>query len=164
MKLYIKQKAFSWKDRFNISDMNGTPVYSVEGEVFTVGKKLHLLDANGNEVAFVHQKVFSFFPRYFVSINGEDVAEVVKEFSFLKPKYRVEGPGWRITGDYLSHNYEITAGDTVVAAITKKWMTWSDTFEIDVHDDRNDVLALSIVLIIDAVMDAEAASAAGSAH
>ena len=44
MKLYIKQKVFSWGAKFNITDENGEERYSVAGEVFTLAKKLHIYD------------------------------------------------------------------------------------------------------------------------
>ena len=59
MKLYIKQKVFSWGAKFNITDENGEERYRVEGEVFTLGKKLHVYDMSGEEVAFIQQKLLS---------------------------------------------------------------------------------------------------------
>ena len=56
MKLYIKQKVFSWKDKFFVKDEFGNDRYYVEGELFSLGKKLHIYDMNGNELAFIHQK------------------------------------------------------------------------------------------------------------
>ena len=49
MKLYIQQKVFSFKDKFNIWDEAGNPKYYAEGEIFSLGKKLHVYDAAGNE-------------------------------------------------------------------------------------------------------------------
>ena len=53
MDLYIKQKVFSWKDKFSVYDRNGEQRYYVEGEVFTVGKKLHLYDNFGKRINVV---------------------------------------------------------------------------------------------------------------
>ena len=35
MKLYIKQKVFSWNDKFSVYDANGEERYFVEGEFFS---------------------------------------------------------------------------------------------------------------------------------
>ena len=40
MKLYIKEKVFSWGDKFAVKDASGRDKYVVEGEVFSWGKKL----------------------------------------------------------------------------------------------------------------------------
>lgn len=154
MKLYIKQKVFSWGDKFHIYDEYQNNKYFVKGEVFTFGKKLHLYSQDENELAFIHQKVFSFKPRYFISRNGIDVAEVIKEFTFLRQEYTVNGLGWSVKGDFLAHKYEIRKADRLVAAISKQWLTWGDTYEIDIADDADEIMALCVVLIIDAVIAA----------
>lgn len=160
MKLYIKQKVFSWVDKFRVYDEYENDKYFVEGEVFTLGKKLHLYSLDGDELAYIHQKVWSFLPRYFINRNGEDVAEVVKEFTFLRQEYTVEGLDWTIKGDFWAHEYQINSENGVVAAISKRWFTWGDTYEIDIADDVDEVMVLSVVLIIDAVIDSQNSSAA----
>ncbi len=50
-KLYIKQKVFSWKDKFSVFNELGEDVYRVEGEILSIGKKLHVNDLNDREVA-----------------------------------------------------------------------------------------------------------------
>ena len=152
MKLYIKQKVFSWGDRFTVKDANGDDRYFVEGEVFTWGKKLHVCDMSGNEVAFIQQKVLSFLPTYHVFVNGNQVAEIVKEFSFFKPYYTISGPGWEATGKFLLHDYEITQGEFPAATIQKEWMTWGDCYELDIANPNHEVLALAVVLTIDCVI------------
>ena len=155
MKLYIKQKVFSWSDRFTVKDSYGADRYYVEGELFSWGKKLHVYDMAGNEVAFIQQKVFSFLPRYFVYVNGEEIAEIVKEFTFLFPRYSIEGLGWDIEGSFIAHDYEITQDGRPIVTITKEWMTWGDSYELDIADFRDEIVALAVVLTIDAVTESK---------
>lgn len=162
MKLYIKQKVFSWGAKFTVKDEAGNDRYFVEGEVFSFGRKLHMKDPDGKEVAFIQQKVFSFLPRYFVFVNGEEVAEIVKEFSFLRPKYSIEGLGWEINGDFWSHNYMITKNGNPIVTIQKEWMTWGDSYELDIADPDDETVALAVVLTIDCVMAAQAQAAAST--
>ena len=152
MKLYIKQKVFTWGDKFTVKDINGNDRYYVEGEVFSWGKKLHVYDMNGNEAAFIQQKVFSFLPRYFVYVGDDQVAEIVKEFSFLFPRYSIEGLGWDIEGRFMAHDYEITQNGRPIVTISKEWMTWGDSYELDIADPKDEIVALAVVLTIDAVM------------
>ena len=108
MKLYMKQKVFSWADTFTVKDSMGEDKYFIKGELFSWGKKLHVYDRSGREVAFIRQKLWTFMPRYMVSVNGTDVAEIVKEFTFLRPKYSIIGPGWEVDGSFWEHDYEVT--------------------------------------------------------
>lgn len=157
-KLYIKQKVFSWGDKFNIYNAYGEEMLNVRGEVFSFGKKLHIYDRNERELAFIHQKVLSFKPKYYISRNGEDIAEVVKEITLFKAKYTVRQFGWLIEGNVLDHEYRILKGNSVIAGISQKWLSWGDTYEIDVADNEDAINVLCTVLIIDAVKAAQAAA------
>ena len=153
MKLYIKQKVFSWRDKFSITDENGIDQYYCESEGFSFGKKLHLTDMSGNELAFIYEKFMCFMPRYYISQYGDVVAEVVKEFSFFKPSYRIEGLDWRIEGDFFDHNYVlIDQNNFTVASVSKQWFTWGDVYELDIAEGIDPVLALSIMIVVDAVL------------
>ena len=152
MKLYIRQKVFSWGDSFTVKDADGTDRYMVQGEIFSWGKKLHVYDMAGNEVAFIKQEVWSFLPRYYVFCGDEQVAEIKKEFSFLFPRYSIEGLGWEIYGSFMAHDYEILQNGRPIVSICKEWMTWGDSYELDIADPKDEIVALAVVLTIDCVL------------
>lgn len=153
MKLYMRQKVFSWGDKFTVKDEYGQDRYYVEGEIFSWGKKLHVYDCSGSEVAFISQKVWSFLPKYCVFVDGREVAQIVKEFTFLFPKYRIDGLGWEVNGSFMAHDYEITRRDVPIVTIHKEWMTWGDCYALDIADPADEIIALSVVLAIDCVLE-----------
>ena len=156
MKLYIREKVFSWGDRFTVKDEWGQDKYVVEGEVFSWGKKLHVYDMQGNEAAFIRQEIWSFLPTYSVFREGRQVAEIRKEISFFLPLYSVEGLDWEVSGSFLEHDYEITKDGCPVVTIRKEWMTWGDSYELDIADSEDEIVALAMVLTIDCVVEANA--------
>lgn len=156
MKLYIRQKVFSWKGKFFVKDENGKNRYYAEGEFLSLGKKLHIYDMNRSEVAFVYQKVVAILPRFFITVGGNQVAEVIKEFGLLRQRYHVDGLDWSVNGDFATHDYQIFSGNKLVVSVHKERMKWGDTLEIDIADDENEITALAIVLTIDEVMDSRA--------
>ena len=158
MKLYMRQKVFSWIDKFTVKDEYGQDKYYVEGEFFSFGKKLHIYDTADKENAFIQQKVFSLLPRYFVFVDGQQVAEINKELTFLRPKYSIEGLGWDIKGSFTAHDYEIVQNGRTIVTIHKVWMTWGDCYELQIAEAIDEIVSLSVVLAIDCVMAAEAAS------
>ncbi len=155
MKLYMKQKVFSWTDKFAVKGENGEDKYFVEGEFFSWGKKLHVYDAVGREVAFIKQEVFSFMPRFYVFINGIQVAEIVKEFTFFLPKYRITNLGWTIDGKFWEHDFSITQNGQPIVQIYKEWLTWGDSYVLDIANPSDSELALAVVLAIDCVDEAK---------
>lgn len=162
MKLYIKEKVFSWGDKFTVKDEYGNDRYYVEGEVFSWGKKLHVYDMAGNEAAFIKQEVWRFLPRYYVFCDDKQVAEIKKEFTFILPKYSIEGLGWEIEGRFMAHDYEITQSGRTIVSIRKEWMTWGDSYELNIRNPEDEIVALAVVLTIDCVM--ESSSGANNAN
>ncbi len=152
MKLYIKQKTFTFVDRFSIKNEVGEDVYWVEGEVFSFGKRLHVYDMSGKEIVFIEQQLLKFMPRYNIYINGACVAELRKELSFFLPKYFISGPDWNVSGEFCGHDYEITQSDQRIAVISKEWMTWGDRYELNIVNQQDEILALAVVLTIDCVL------------
>ena len=162
MKLYIKEKVFTWGDQFTVKDERGNDRYVVEGEVFSWGKKLHVYDMTGREVAAIRQEVWSFLPRYYVFCGDRQVAEIKKEFTFFYPKYRIDGLGWEINGSFMAHEYEITQSGRTIVSISKEWMTWGDSYELNITNPSDEIVALAVVLTIDCVMEAAATAASSS--
>ena len=155
MKLYIKQKIFSWNDKFSVYNEVGEERYFVEGELFSWGKKLHVYDHARQEAAFIRQELFTLLPKFIVSIGGQDIAEIVKEFTFFKPKYRIDGLGWEIDGDFWDHDYEITKNGRTIVSLSKEWFTWGDCYELDIESPEDEIVALAVVLAIDCVLAAQ---------
>lgn len=158
MKLYIKQRVFSFVDKFSVKDENGTDRYFVEGQIISLGKKLHIFDSEHNEISLVKQKIVSLRPKFVVEVNGEEVAEIVKKITFFNPQYYVEGLGWNVEGDFFAHDYVIESNGAEVVSIHKVWVSWGDTFELDIADGNDEVTALAVVLAIDAVLDSQNAT------
>jgi uncharacterized protein YxjI len=134
----------------------------VEGEFFSLGKKLHIYDMAGNEVAFIQQKLLSFLPKYFVFVGNNQIAEIVKQFSFFTPKYEVSGLNWQVAGDFTAHDYEVTDNGIPVVMIHKEWMTWGDCYALSIADGADEVVALATVLAIDCVISQARAAASSN--
>ena len=153
MRLYIREKVFSWNDRFTVKDENGWDKYFVEGEFFSWGKKLHVLDVHGNEAAFIQQKLFTWMPRYTVTVGGREIAEIRKEFTLFFQRYVIDGLGWEVDGSVWEHEYEISKNGRPIVRISKEWFTWGDSYVLDIADPADELVALAVVLTIDCVAE-----------
>ncbi|MDP4153441.1 MAG: LURP-one-related family protein [Bacillota bacterium] len=163
MKLYIKQKVFSWADKFTVKDEFENDRYYCEGEIFSWGHKLHLFDMTEREVAFIKQKLLTWMPKFEVYMGDNLRVVVKKEFTFFSQKYTLEGTDWSVSGDFWAHNYIIENSVGAVATITKKWFSWGDSYELDIVDGADEILVLATVLAIDCVLEAsQNAGAAGA--
>ncbi len=150
MKLLMRQKVFSWTDRFLVWDELGRERYTVEGELFSWGKRLHVCDPAGRETLYLEEKLFSFLNRFRLYAGDGQIAEVVREFTLFRPRYTVAGPDWEVRGDFWAHEYEAVdrTGRTVLT-VGKEWFTWGDCYELDFSSPEDELLALGTVLAID---------------
>ena len=155
MKLIIRQKRFTFKDRFRIEDQDGNDRYEVTGELIEASKKLHIKDMDGNEVAMIKEKMISFRPKFYLYINDELVGEIVKEYTFFKARYHITGLDWKIKGDIQKLNYEIIEDDRKIAEVRKKFFAMSDTYLLEIDDDNNEIADLAAVLAIDYIVEKE---------
>ena len=159
MKLYLKQKVFSWRDRFSVKDENGSDRYFVEGEIFTLGKQLRVYNMNGSEAAFIRQKLLSWLSRYYIEIGGRAVCEVVKEFTLFRQSYRIEGLPWHLDGDFWAHEYALHSNGRNIMRMSKKWFTWGDSYELDIADPQDELLSLCVALAVDCALASQQAAA-----
>lgn len=169
-RLYIKQKVFSIGERFTVTDEAGNAIYFIEGSFMRLPKTFRIIDAQfGNEVALVTKKTLSWLPHFDVSVNGATVATIDKEFTLLKPKYRLDAQGLSVEGDWWDMNFRVYragAGGVragVVAEVAQRWLSWGDAYEVTVHEDAFETLAVAVVVAIDAVKEDQNDSSSAAA-
>ncbi|MGY3779413.1 LURP-one-related/scramblase family protein [Isobaculum melis] len=154
-KLYIKQKIFSLAGKFTVKDADGQDKYFVEGSLMKIPKMFTIKDINNQTIGTITKKTFSFQPKFFVEVAGEEILTIKKKVTFLKSKYEIESNEISIQGDWLSKNYEVTHQGKTIAIISEKWWATSDTFEVDIKDEAFEHLIISIVIAIDCVKQDE---------
>ena len=148
MKLYIKQKVFSLRDKFSVKDEYENDRWFAKSELLSIGRKLHVYSSDGREHALIRQKKMSFRPRYDIEIGGA-VYEFVREASFIRAKYSIRNLGWTIHGSYWEHNFYVADERSKVMQISKARISWGDSYVIDIYDAQNELMCLCIVLTID---------------
>lgn len=150
MKLLFKQRLFSWFDSYDIYDEAGNTVYTVRGQ-FGWGHCLKIFNAAGEEIGMVKQRVLTFLPKFEIYLGQRYVGCISKEFTFFKPKFNIDFNGWQVDGDWFEWDYTIlnSAGQQI-ASVSKELWNWTDTYMIDVHNPKDAVYALMLVLAIDA--------------
>jgi uncharacterized protein YxjI len=151
----MKQKFFSLGGQFNIKDESGVDVFVVTGAVFTFGHQLTFSDMEGNQLAFIKQKVFSWGPTYEIYRNGELYAVIKKElFTFFKHVFTVDIPGpddLVAEGDFLDLEFSFTRHGEPVAQVSRKFFSFGDTYGVDIQPGEDDVLILASTVVIDMV-------------
>ncbi len=150
MQLLLRQRLFSWLDSYDLYDEAGRTVFSVKGEP-ALGHLLRIYDANGHEVGYIRQKLFSWLPKFEMYRGEHFLGSIQRKFTLFNPRYSIDYCSWQAEGDLLEWDYSIrdSAGQEI-AAVSKELLHLTDTYVIDVHDPRDALCVLMLVLAIDA--------------
>ena len=151
MKLLIKQRVFSWGDTYDIYDENGNEKYLVKEETFTFGHPLHVYDRHGQEIGCVNEVPFSFPRQYEIVLGGRLVGHINKEFTFFVQKFNIDMNGWYVEGDFFDWDYDVYSGGKPIVHISKELFHWGDTYAIDILNPEDELMAMMLVVAIDAV-------------
>jgi uncharacterized protein YxjI len=160
MKMYvIRERMFRMGEDSDITDEAGRPVLHVDGKVMSLHNRLVLQDPSGREAGQVHRKLAALRPTYEITIGGQDVAEVRKHlFTPFGERFTIDVRGagdLEINGDLLSHEFTIGRDGRTVATISRRWLTMTTSYAVDVAPGEDDVLILASVLALDLAIDAE---------
>nr|WP_300002701.1 LURP-one-related family protein [Tissierella sp.] len=152
MRFIVRQKIFSFGDSFNITDEMGSPRYRVQGKFLSIGKKLDIYDMNDQHLVHIKQEIFRFLPEYYLYENDEITAKIKKQFTFLIPKVDIESQygNFTIDGSVFAYNFTVSKDGKVVADVNKEFLSFSDTYGVDVYDENVDFI-LALVIVIDQI-------------
>jgi uncharacterized protein YxjI len=154
----IRERLFRLADDSDITDEKGHPVLHVDGKILSLRDRLILRDPSGREVAQVHRKLAALRPTYQITVDGKTVAAVRKHlFSTFRDRFTIDIAGagpMEMTGDLLSHEFTIQRDGRTSATVSKRWISLTDTYAVDIAPGENDLLILASVLALDLAMDA----------
>lgn len=151
MRLWIRQRAFSWTDSYDVYDEKGNARYEVRAEFFSLGHQIHVFDKQtGREVGSIHERIFALLPKFEIVVDGRVRGMVQKEFSFFFPRYQVDYQGWQVEGNLGGWDYRVIRGSSTVMTISKEIFAWTDTYTLRYAEQADEVPGLLLVLAIDA--------------
>lgn len=159
MRYMIRERFFHLGEDSDITDDSGRPVLHVDGKVLSLRNTLVLRDPSGDEVARVERKLLTIGTRYEISVRGQEIAEVRKQFfTPFREKYTIDIPGpndLELSGNLLDHEFTVNRGRQIIATVSKQWLTLTETYGVEIASGEDDVLILASVLALDLAEDRE---------
>ena len=150
----IRQKMFSIGDDFWIENHEGQRVFKVDGKVLRLRKTLIFEDLKGKKLCQIQERWLPI--RETMAIDGpegEQMAVVKKALiAPLRDRWSVNvknGPDLDVQGNILDHEYAIKQGWNKIAEVSKKWLSLTDTYGVEIEDGQNDILVLAVAIAID---------------
>ena len=150
----IRQKMFSIGDDFWIENQEGQRVFKVDGKALHLRKTLIFEDMKGNRLCQIQERWLPI--RETMAIDGPDGEQIaiVKKalIAPLRDSWSVQvknGPDLKVQGNILDHEYTIKDGWNTIAEVSKRWLSLTDTYGVEIDDGQNDILILAVAIAID---------------
>ena len=81
-------------------------------------------------------------------VRAQYYVDRVVEAGFPAPA--VYGPDdLEANGSFTDHEYTFKRSERVVATVSKRWFSWTDTYGVDIADGEDDILILARSVVVD---------------
>jgi len=150
----IRQNLISIGDDFWIENEAGQKVFKVDGKALRLRKTLIFEDLNGNKLAKIQERLLTIRDTMAIEdADGNQMAVIKKGLiAPLGDHWKVTvrgGPDLDVQGNILDHEYSINQKRDKVAEVSKKWLSITDTYGVEIDDGQNDILILALAIAID---------------
>ncbi len=150
----IRQKMFSIGDDFWIENQKGDRVFKVDGKALRLRETLYFEDMNGNKLCKIQGRLLAIRDTMVVEDpDGHQMAVIKKGLiAPLGDHWTVTvrgGPDLDVQGNILDHEYSIMQRRKKIAEVSKKWLSLTDTYGVEIDEGQNDILILALAIAID---------------
>lgn len=149
IKLYMRQKVFTIRDKYSICDLDETPVYYVKGNITGLGFSIQYAD--GSDIMTIKKKLVAITPEYTLFEGNENIGHIKKKIKLGRAEIQgeVKGQPIMIKGDMVGHSFNIFLNGKAVGNVDTARLTWGDCYSIEVLDESVKDLVVTIAVICD---------------
>lgn len=152
MNLFVRKKAYTFLDRYDVLDDTGRLAYTADGYLTRLKGSLVMRDRAGVELLSIHKGWNPFFAQYSIEPvdTGTHGAEVHQKFS-VHPTFRVDTGMEELTlrGNLHACDFEFLVGGEVRARIRKRNLRWGETYVLSVADMQAAPIYCAITIALD---------------
>ncbi len=156
MKVYIKNKFWSWGGGSSVVNENKEPVFQVKGKVFSITRKKYLCDLDGNRLYTIRNKWFNWFihKAFIYDSNNNKIATVKDKWFNIKNEYFIEDykDEIKIDGQFFSLSSTILKNGEPIGTIRRRITFINDAFELEANEQDMPFL-IALVIAIDNITD-----------
>eukprot|EP01132_Coremiostelium_polycephalum_P002470 gene2470-3056_t len=144
--------------KLQICNENGTVIETRKHYPFTKfwtwGAKMKMYDNNLKDpklLYYIEEIKKIGYRKYKIEQDGVRVA-LIKEKQLFKPKLEITSEkfgDYTVEGKVLGHSFQILNDGLPIGSVSKKWLAWGDTYELDILDSFDYTFFTALVLAID---------------
>lgn len=156
MKVYIKNKIFSFGGNSDVLDENKQSIFKVKGKPFSFTNKKNIYDMSGNLLYTIRNKFWTFLCNkiFVIDANGKRVATLKKNKWSFNAKYQILDTDNKmsIEGKFWGRTSRIMKNGQPVATITRDYTVATDAFTLEA-DEKDIPFFTALVIALDNIKD-----------
>ena len=154
-RLYLKQKIIKMTDHFLIYDEYEKPIYKVDQDLKLIGHSVNVLNLENENTFKIERQLLKIMPRYTVTFSDGREFIIKQNFKLFKINVSLISSDFdlEIKGDFMSLNFNINSGRNLVGVITKKFLSFGDSFSVEVLDSKYQDALVAISIVLDRIID-----------
>lgn len=156
MEVYIRNKWISFGGSSAVKDVNENDLLKVKGRFFTFTRKKLVMDLSDNLIYTIRNKFWRLFVHraFVIDKDGEIVATVRRKFFSFHDRYFIDSKlgNFEITGNILGFDYHILVNGEEVGHIARR-ISLRDSYVLSINDNADLPFYVSLVIAIDNITD-----------
>ena len=150
MRLTVRQKIMAFDKQYRAIDAHGRQVYEINSAILSPERRKEVRDMQGAVVAWCEWPV----------LTGEAELEcgglrgrLQIPFMSFTPEWELQlinGSSYTMVGDMIRHDFTVSSDRGTVATIGKRFLAFTDTYEVDVIDPT---FPMELALLLTALVD-----------
>ena len=164
MKTYYIKRKISLSDKYYVYDANNEPYLEIIsnnklltiidrllGSIFTLGNKFYVKYPDGKELITIKKKVRFLKNEYDLYNKENKIASLKQHIISIKPKISIiaNNDNYLINGDLMARSFTISKNNIDVAQINKSMFNFKDSYKIDIFEEKDELICLSLLIAID---------------
>lgn len=153
MRLLLRQRYFSIRDRYEVKDDANVTRYLASSRLFTFLYELHVEDLATHDQYMAKARFRLFFPRIDISKNGEVIGRIQRRFGWPRRYYTLTTPFGKWEAICSAFGYTVWYGlkgeKASLGTMSKKILAIADTYTIDINEDAHAPFLLLTSMVMD---------------
>ena len=151
----VRQKLLSLNDDYWIENGEGEKMFKLNNKALALRQTIVFEDLNGNELCKIQERSLKLKESMEIEDpQGKRLAMVKKASLNIMGQdswsVNIKGdPDLKVDGKILDHEYTIKQGRNQIAEVSKKWLSFKDSYEVKIESGQDDIVILAVVICID---------------
>lgn len=153
--LYMKQKVFKIRDKYDIYDQQQNPIYHIDQDFKLIGNTINVIKYDGSKSFVIDRRLLTLLPKYDVNFHDGKSFSIFQKLTFLKKRIEVVSDYYNLDlqGSFWDLDFEVYNNGIKVGHISKEFLTWADTFSITVIDPEFEEELVALMIVVDDIQD-----------